>query len=101
MEFNLHEVKVITYYIVKSHLLLIGTVWCFVVRDFIAYLLFPVRAHPWVSHGSLLRGILATRPLVFVEPLMEAGPIESLVESLMKAYSSTKHPIKTCPGSSL
>ncbi len=46
-------------------------------------------------------GVLARRPLVYVELLMEAGPIESLVESLMKAYSTTGQPIKACPKSPL
>ncbi len=39
-------------------------------------------------------GVLARRPLVYVELLMEAGQIESLVESLMKTYSTTGSPLR-------
>ncbi len=46
-------------------------------------------------------GVLARRLLVYVELFIEASPIESLVESLMKAYSTTGQPIKACPRSPL
>ncbi len=53
-----------------------------VVREFIHYLLFQVRAHPLSRSWKLAQGDLGQKALVYVEPLMEAGPIESLVESL-------------------
>ncbi len=44
-------------------------------------------------------GVLARRALVYVGLLVEAGLIESLIELLLEAYSTTGQPIKACPGS--
>ncbi len=67
--------------LLKSHLLLI-VLSDVVVRDFIPYLLFQVRAQSLIRSWKLTHGDLGQKALVYVELLMEACPIESLVESL-------------------